>query len=336
MAYFAKGPLSRARASLRTDESAPSAGTDLMSFLQSCILGASRMDKKYRDSLPNIVQSLLPVDITDGEASTTAVQEGTKKKKRRSGKLGPGKDGLHSQEEDCVTRWWRAGGDDQTATMVRETGGDPNKGRFAALRSRETKLQIILILEVLAQQVLSADGSSTRNDLLDESQGGGTSNGRPNGSRRRKGIDLNLTLELLLDRLCIWQSLHTDGLGSSMPSMDTRNPGNTVKTPGIVGSVTMTDSDDLRNFCTEVIVPLYVKVHFSWTRERRLTLLPATELVFLNYVPPSAASSQVPVCRRLCDLLCQTVLPVAGPRGDRENPRNGSRRRDRIEGLSEC
>lgn len=174
------------------------------------------MDKKYRDSLSELVQSLLPVDVSEDEpdASVTAdsSRSPTRKKKRRSNKLGPGKDGMFAQEDEYVARWWTS--DEHDTVTSRD--GDSTKKRLAGLRLRETKLQTILILEVLALQsspqaaiAEAGDEHGTRPENGDEARRS-TKTGR-----RKKALDLALTLELLLDRLCIWQSVNLDGPGQT-------------------------------------------------------------------------------------------------------------------------
>ena len=209
------------------------------------------MDHKYREILPSYMQCLsLPGLWSDGARQGTGAA-GEQPKKRKSKKLGPAKDGLYRQENDYITRWWNNTDDDLVSLAT--TRDDLIKKRLATLRLRESKLQLIVILELLTQQIVCAEDTKNSKGRSVLAKDIGPTK-KTKSSRRGKAPDLHLTLDLLLDRLCIWQTVNFDGLqGASCP--DGRQTTSEVKS---VGTGDGDESDDLRGFYTEVIVPLYV------------------------------------------------------------------------------
>ena len=74
LAYFAKGPLSRARSTFNLDLESELDMNDLIEFLKSFILTTVQVDKKYRETVPELVSKIKPtLDSSD---------EGPKKKRR--------------------------------------------------------------------------------------------------------------------------------------------------------------------------------------------------------------------------------------------------------------
>ncbi|KAI9811923.1 MAG: hypothetical protein M1832_000665 [Thelocarpon impressellum] len=203
LAYFAKGPLSRARATFQAGRDASMAPESLATFLEDSLPSLPLMDKKYRETIPGLVQTLPAPDLSDDDADDAAAgaKPGRKRKRKQSK---PGRDGLYPLEEDFVRRWWRIAGTD--AGPPPESRDELARTRIARLRVRETELQIIMILEALALR-----SSTGRKD---------------DRSKRRQ--DVGLILELLVDKLCIWQSVSDEAAGK----------------------------DRFGDFCTEVVMPL--------------------------------------------------------------------------------
>ncbi|KAI9759088.1 MAG: hypothetical protein M4579_002605 [Chaenotheca gracillima] len=249
LAYFAKGPLSRARANLQIDGKSNSpARADLLTFLRTSVLHLNQMDKKYRTTVPDKVRSLPIGDVSEDDATnpTSSIQPPPRKRKRKSTK--PGKDGLWPGEDEHVTRWWKTCDHDLGSDAPFPNQDDHRTKMVAQLRIRETELQMILILEIMALQEcmpneeLEVETAETRT-----AEGLGEDGAKKKGPKKPTApIDLQLTLDLLIDRLCIWQSLGNedqqsygeDGLKSNAA---TNQAGN----------------DHLRDFCLEVILPFY-------------------------------------------------------------------------------
>ena len=94
------------------------------------------------------------------------------------------------------------------------------KRRLGDLRVREMQLQILLVLETMALEVAACRPVDDE-PLLPK--------------KKKKGENLNILLELYLDRLCIWFAVEGNSDGKKAESSD------------VV----------VREFCAEVIVPFY-------------------------------------------------------------------------------
>ncbi|RAK97081.1 uncharacterized protein BO80DRAFT_428594 [Aspergillus ibericus CBS 121593] len=227
VAYFAKGPLARCRAAFQAgNESAKP--VQLVEFYREAVLTAKRMDHKYRETLPSTIQDLL-LSVSDDEAQP--------KRKRKNSKKKLGKNGLYPEEGDLIRKWWRDRALDQglPSEMSREA---ESKKHVADLRLRETQLQILLILETMALEATMAD---------EKHEGNGEGTDKPTKSVK-KPQDLTVMLELHLDRLCIW---HAVSFEETVVPDTAKNYGSNHLSGKKV------ESDAVRDFCTEVIVPFY-------------------------------------------------------------------------------
>ncbi|WEW61645.1 hypothetical protein PRK78_007136 [Emydomyces testavorans] len=232
VAYFAKGPLARARAAFQPLGDDTSMRTsDLCYFYRECIIPVKKMDVKYRDSVPEVIRNL-PLDMSQDDALVAFPMNG---KKRKSKKRKIGKDGLYPYEEDLVAKWWR--NRNVTDAPLRGASGEAELKRLLAdLRFRETQLQILLILETLS---LEGSANSSRRKTSDGPQ--------PNKIPKKKSKDLGMLLELLVDRLCIWHTVGSDD-GLLVDSDKGRGKNKAADNA---------ENDKLRDFCTEVIIPFY-------------------------------------------------------------------------------
>lgn len=226
VAYFVKGPLARVRAAFAAQP------LELIAFLRGAVLSSTTTDKKYRETIAELVKELPILDTP-----------GTKPKKQKKRKWKPTRDksGFFVSEKDFVEQWWRKDDDSQDALNPNETIDAAIRRRSQRLRSRETFLQVILILEILA---LEASDSPTSVPQATESQmpgnPGTTDDKKP---RKKKELDVAAMLETLLDRLCISYSL--DG---GTPAKSAGNGDETGKDAA---------SDDLRTFASEVVIPFW-------------------------------------------------------------------------------
>ncbi|KAL2003937.1 hypothetical protein VTN02DRAFT_1456 [Thermoascus thermophilus] len=236
VAYFAKGPLARCRAAFQASDQTYSVKSEILTdFYREAILPVKKMDLKYKETLPAMIQHVA-LTVSDDELTSR-----TKKRKSKKKKLG--KDGLYSEEEEFIRKWWKSRSVAETAESTTTTREQEAKRHIADLRLRETQLQILLILETIALESVSsgAQKESVNDDLL---QGQSAKK-----SKSKKQQDLNVLLELLLDRLCIWHAVSFE---------DTVIPDSAAKTDDenhLSGK--RVESDMLRDFCTEVIIPFY-------------------------------------------------------------------------------
>jgi hypothetical protein len=239
LAFFAKGPLSRIRAAFST------VGTDmepldLPTFLRSMLLTLPSMDKKFKEKLPALVRELSPLSSDEEDAGISPDKKKRKRSKKRKLKLS--KEGVYPFEEEYITKWWK-GDEESSAERVRshETAEQTLRRRVGDLQIRETLSQIILVLEILALEGSKPPVSAPIVDGKDiESNEAGTKNASEKVKRKRKPQDLKTLLNLLVDKLTIWQSVEHEE----------------EYLPLTQGNGQKDNKDRLGSFCTEVIIPL--------------------------------------------------------------------------------
>jgi len=240
LAYFAKGPLSRARSAITGGLDVSTASSNLIDLLRNSILPVNVMDKKFKDNLPALIKDL-PL-VTPSPV-----------KSRRKKKFKPKRDkaGLFTNEHEYLEKWWR--GEEMPGSMASPENTDTAlRRRIPGLRSRETYLQVIIILETLyLETTLKATTPAVEHSSLNlVSQAVESQNAESQatlGTTKRKGkkaLDLRSLLETLLDRLCIWHDLDTDAPARSLLG-DTEKKHNEP-------------SNELRDFCIEIIVPFFM------------------------------------------------------------------------------
>ena len=214
---------------------------ELINFLESLVMPTNLLDKKYRDGVPQLVAL---IDINDHSADE-AKQEAEKAKKRRSSKkMKPGKNGIYPMEDVLVRRWWTCHDDDAESGAPGTSREEITKNRIAQLRIRETQLQMIIVLEVLALQPL-ASASGDVGGSLPAAFPLSDEDGKEKTTKTKNTDQFSMLIDVHIDRLCIWQSIALE----------------TIKTPTDVDPGTSTDlpmhaDSVLRDFCVEVIVPL--------------------------------------------------------------------------------
>ncbi|KAI4852315.1 hypothetical protein E4T44_01563 [Aureobasidium sp. EXF-8845] len=257
LAFFTKGPLSRLRAAFTTDQVRGASLPDLVRFLRSLIYSSSTADKKYRDKFPELLKEL-PAQHVDLD-NTPAT-----KKKRRKKKLKPDKYGLLPEEADFFAKWWYQ---DESYAPCDETAEQSLKRKSQQLRTRETFMQVVLILEVLSLEALPDSKVQEEAPL----------------SKSKKSDSITTSLELLVDRLCIWHSLHAADLLGDAPK-----PDKTAK-DGV---------NQLHSFCVDVVIPFYM----SRTHEH-------ASLVNKKLGGPGAAANTKPkLSRKLSEADIKTTI----------------------------
>ncbi|GKT63567.1 DNA replication regulator SLD3 [Colletotrichum tofieldiae] len=240
LAYFAKGPLSRARAAFHLDCDGSMNMNDLIDFLKSLVMTTVQIDKKYRETIPNIISKLkMHIDSSDDDS---------KPKRRKSKKMKLGKDGMYPEEDSHVRKWWNSNkpefsDEDKTITPAQI------KSHVSLLRTRETQLQMILILEILALEPLrtaEGDGESQLPGLPGEMEVEKAAETQP---KKRSKHNFPVLADVHADRLCIWQSTASDELRMLEDSQ--------VTAPSGGEPAQKASSDPLRDFCTDIIMPFF-------------------------------------------------------------------------------
>ncbi|KAK7924749.1 hypothetical protein PG985_006803 [Apiospora marii] len=245
LAYFAKGPLSRARAAFHLDCDSNLDMNDLIDFLKSLVLSTQQIDAKYKSSVPEII-ALAKTGLAD-----SGDEQATKPKKRKSKKMKLGKNVLYPDEDGHVRKWWslrkpqRREDEDSTKAEAEET-----RLQISYLRTRETQLQMILILEILALES-SRSGDNGTNSQAPALPGDepALDSSKQTPVKKRNKHNLPVLLVVQADRLSIWQSTTMDGV--ELPGES--HAGDADGAHQSQGS----SSDPLRDFCIDIIVPFY-------------------------------------------------------------------------------
>lgn len=193
------------------------------------------MDLKYRETLPTSIRDAC-LALSDGDDVP-----GSKKRKSKKKKLG--RNGLYPEEDGFIHKWWK------DRSMVETSGQESSreseaKKHISDLRLRETQLQILLILEVMALESTLEPNKPENAKAADE---GSDMTKKP---RIKKPQDLNVLLEIHLDRLCIWHAVSLEeSTAADSAKASSFNDGHM--------SGKKVESDAVRDFCTEVIIPFY-------------------------------------------------------------------------------
>jgi DNA replication regulator SLD3 len=250
LGYFAKGPLSRARAAFHLDYDSTLDMSDLITFLESLILPTNVLDKKYKYGVPEIVSSLVTGDDSADEFEKTKIDH-----KKRAKKLKLGKNGLYHTENTYLRRWWATYDDDTEPGVPGGSKDELERKRVAQLRIRETQLQMIVILEALALQPLATPRLDQNEDLPSSGVKHEAIEGKKDTkSKARKIRDLPELIDVHVDRLCIWQSVVAEEGRSAAESGDN---GDGVGSGSDLVNANRHAADVLREFCVEVIVPFF-------------------------------------------------------------------------------
>lgn len=243
LAYFAKGPLSRARAAFTDNDGLPTSRRQLVDYLRDSIVPLNLLDKKYRETLADLVSEVPDAHISEDERTELVTK--FHKAIRKSKKEKIRKNGLFPQEEVDVLRWWLSHPLSPSICESAELRAEATKAKILEQRARETQLQIILVLEVLALETALPIASVVK--VSEDVQG----EVGPNKQRKpKKQQDLTLLLDLSIDRLCIWQSMTVESDSSS------KKPGDTE--PTLIEDLhrRKQNTNHLRDFCVDVVLPL--------------------------------------------------------------------------------
>lgn len=257
LAFYVKGPLSRARAHVRTAEDAAKAISDLSDFYKASILATKRVDLKYKESVSSVIRELPILQRNEGDGPVDANEP--KKKKARKKKMKLGKDSLWPEEDDFIAKWWR--GRDVKGT-VSSTGdqSDDMRREMGDLRMRETKMQMLLILEVMLLEMAAAKLAETdkpgipadpnvKVESVEEDSTAAILAMTPHkGSKKEKSRDWSAEIDTLVDRLCIWHTVSIDDIADIVDKTSKKDAN---------GSSAAKPNDSLREFCKDVLLPFY-------------------------------------------------------------------------------
>lgn len=241
LAYFAKGPLSKARAAFHFDCDANLEMKDLLAFLKSIVIPVAQIDKKFKETVPRLVDEMKLLAVSS--------DDGRKPKRKKAKKMKLGKDGLWTGEIEQVKKWWVV-----NKPEVREDDNNPinpqeTKYHISCLRSRETQLQMIILLEILALEAtvpVHDSQDSLLPGLAAETQPKATVEALP---RKKNKHDHPSLLNLHADRMSIWQSTTLDEFKMIAAEAQAKS-GQQPQKSG------RTELDPSKDFCIDIIVPL--------------------------------------------------------------------------------
>ena len=206
------------------------------------------MDTKYRESLPQLVKGFPFVSLSDDECKTMI--DTISKKSRRSKRINVGKNGLYPGEEAKIAQWWLS--KDLSAVACDSADAREEATRSAVLeqRAREIQLQIILSLETHALESLATSQPLESLPPTDVKEGNDGSHNTKKKKPAKKAQDLSVLLDLLIDRLCIWQSMSVDETKAS------NGEDRPASQHGAIAAAKSAGRDHLRQFCVDVVLPL--------------------------------------------------------------------------------
>jgi len=241
LAFYAKGPLRRTRLQATSSDSQYSV-EDLANFYRESLLPSKKIDVKYKDSLPDLVASLSPLPVHAGDVTLGFTKKKSKKKKM-------GKDCLWPGEAELIERWWRTREIKQTIFSAQSQANEV-RNAISDVRIRESEMQILLMLEIMLLENYLAKSVKAPPVPRDpevklESVEDYTGTILAKAPQEKKKRDLTPELDMLVDRLCIWQTIGTEDLLASPDKVQEDAP------------TTRKSKDLLRDFCADIIVPFY-------------------------------------------------------------------------------
>ena len=244
LAYFAKGPLTRPRGLLLQENNLKPSCQEVCQGLRSCILSRNTLDLKYSSTVHDFVKDL-PFDILFGEAGCDAGDRSKTKPSKSKKRKKLGKNGLFPGEEEYIQKWYTRAVREQADDCQIRSREERGKAAIAGQRSRETQIQIMLILEIIALELSPPTATSIESGVLSEA----VSQAAPM-AKSKKLQNLPELVDVLVERLCIWQSTDLD-LGEqpkeqSKVALQHDQP----------SSSSCNSSNGFEDFCTQVIVPL--------------------------------------------------------------------------------
>ena len=247
LAFFAKGPLSRARAVCAASGEAGTNIAQLMDTLRAATYKVSLFDEKYHETLPELIEEIPPHLLAEDDDAIVMREFANKIKKSRKRKK-ISKDGLAPGEEEYVIRWWtkhESHASPETLSADKKTW---IRDALSEQKVREIQLQILLILEVFALEAMELERKKDNDTHTRPIAENDLPCPKPTLEKRPKDVEKRHTLlGLLVDKLCIWDSMSLEDFG--LPDLAT-------KAPKVKQGTSNSSTERLRNFCTEVIIPL--------------------------------------------------------------------------------
>ena len=200
------------------------------------------MDKKYRDTIPSIVKKL-PFNLLSEDDGASLLVSLNKTRKLKRNKLS--KNGLYPGEEANIAQWWLGKDISNFACDTSDAREECSKRMILEQRSRETELQIILVLETLALEASLPAAPPVLPDASDCREAGNECEIEKE-RKPKKPQNLDNLIDLLVDRLSIWQSTEIEEVKNGQDEEPkTQNK-----------SKHQTKANRLYHFCVDIVMPL--------------------------------------------------------------------------------
>lgn len=244
LAHFTKSTLARIRANFRSSTAMNI--SELADFYRSRLISSRKMDLKYRDTIPRVIEKII-IQETANTREANPLQMGSGRKTIIKKKLG--KDGLYPGEESFIRTWWLNRDLGETDVPSAHSPKQEMQSHLSDLRNRETQLHIVLILEILAleSKIDVKGGANPPAAPLKQEQEDDESNSILTRApmEMNKKRDLRPLLDILVDRLCIYESVSI--LNPTIADEARKN-----------GESSNKGMDKLQDFCCHVILPFYL------------------------------------------------------------------------------
>ncbi|KAF3939553.1 hypothetical protein ABW19_dt0210527 [Dactylella cylindrospora] len=237
--YFPKASLSRVRVMFPTGSNSPSSRLDLLLFLEGMIVPVEECDQKHRSGLRQISNARREKLILNDKLSNEDLEAA----------ITP-PDCFRDNELRYVLKWLRSFSDDDTVIRSIEQEEACLQKCITELRSRETELQIVLLLEILAIRAKLTEDKLQEYEKLKKAadrrrrrQGKADGKERKKDKKKKKKSTPKNILDLLVDRLCIWHSI-----GAAHEPKNSQKPDTLDQ---------KAEKDRLKHFCIEIVVAYY-------------------------------------------------------------------------------
>ncbi|KAK9446445.1 DNA replication regulator SLD3-domain-containing protein [Limtongia smithiae] len=239
--FFVKTTLARFR-TLCQDNS-----TKIIDVLQHMVLTISALNFKYKHGLPDYLSELENLHGTDEVPIIGGIyrDDGGDIMVPPPPGIASTSIGLSAQEEErtFIQRWWNI---DDAVRKPKLRSRKVND-----LKKRETKLQIILLLEILAQERILSKAAAAAAAAVAAVASKSSPTSAPSKTPKRTamstkatGLNVRVTLDVYFDHLNIWQAVSSLDYIISSPA----RAGNGEKEAS---------NNEVRDFCAEIVVPYF-------------------------------------------------------------------------------
>ena len=189
--------------------------------------------------MPELIKEIPPgSNAEDQEGLLKPIFGESYKRSKKRKKINP--DGFFPGEESYIVKWWLQWEAASPESGVEDSQEARIRTACSTQKPREIQLQIILILETLVLLGQKKAETTDGDDAAQSSLGGS----EVTAKKETKPLDFSKILDIMLEKLQIWETTNQSMLGTGSMADRKGQPETTI------------GDNCLRNFCTEVVVPL--------------------------------------------------------------------------------